>query len=270
MGCLALVTALAAAFPHALAAGDEGLPLLTEPSYGATVPYLGVPPWLESRVVYYNGFSRPDGAAELGSSAVEVRGRPLPTAAGFLGPGGTVPTQEQALHLVSPAFSPHRPVSFMVWWALTGPHQPGSCFGIIHLQGRGIVSLFSRGKGEWCALERPAGVFQVYYFPGIQSVNGIYDSDLASHLDLRPGVWHHSAVVISAASLCEVYTDGKLSFNVRIAGRNLEEGDGLADLTFGSPFPMALDEALVLNRALSAAEVEAYWTATHEMHQAGY
>lgn len=233
-------------------------------------PWLGIPPAFETRVVYYNGFSRPDGSPEIDRINAEPRCQIAVTPDGFLGPGAMIATNDHALHLISPAFSPHRPVSFFLWWALAGQHQPESCFGILHLQGRGIVSHFSRGKGEWCALQRPAGVFQVYYFPGIQNVNGIYDFDLAAHLDLSPDVWHHTALVISGASLCELYTDGRLVFSVRIAGRNFEEADALYDLTFGSPFPMKIDEAMVLNRALSADDVAYYYTATSQMRQAGY
>lgn len=233
-------------------------------------PWLGIPPAFETRVVYYNGFSRADGAPEIDRIHAEPRCQVAVTPDGFLGPGAMIATNDQALHLISPAFSPHRPVTFFLWWALAGQHQPESCFGILHLQGRGIVSHFSRGKGEWCALQKPAGVFQVYYFPGIQNVNGIYDFDLAAHLDLSPDAWHHTALVISAASLCELYTDGKRVFSVRIAGRNFQEADALHDLTFGSPFPMKIDEAMVFNRALSADEVAYYYTATSQMRRAGY
>jgi len=234
------------------------------------LPWLGIPPAFETRLVYYNGFSQPDGLPEVNRVSAEPRCRISVTPDGFLGPGALIATNEQALRLISPAFSPHRPVTFFLWWALAGQHQPESCFGILHLQGRGIVSHFSRGKGEWCALQKPAGVFQVYYFPGIQNVNGIYDFDLAAHLDLSPDAWHHTALVITAASLCELYTDGRLVFSVRIAGRPFEEADALQDLTFGSPFPMKIDEAAVFNRALSADEIAYYYTATWQMRQAGY
>jgi hypothetical protein len=174
--------------------------------------------------------------------------------------------------LRSPEFSPHRPLTVSFWWALQEDAKIDSGFNLVHLQGRGIVSHFSRGKGEWCALQRNAAILQVYYLPGIQNVNGIYDADWAAHIELKAGAWHHTALVIHGGSLVEVYTDGKLAWSVRIDGRPFNEEDKLNDLTIGTRGApaMAIDEVIILRRALTAEEIATYVTAVRQMREAGY
>jgi hypothetical protein len=247
-------------------------PVLTTPAYENLSPYASVPPYFEDRVIYYNGFGQEDGKPEIDKvKAQQVW--PIKTApGGFLGKGLVITGQNQALHLQSEAFSAHGPVAFSWWWAMSRDLKIDDGFDLFLLQGRGIIAHFSRGKGEWCALQRPAGVVQVYYFPDIQSVNGIYDFDLMAHLDLRIGVWHHGAMVITGGTLVEAYTDGEPVFSVRIKGRPLGPEDNLRDLIIGSAYgyPMMVDEVMAFNRAISGDEIREYVKAMRQMKTAGY
>ena len=238
----------------------------------AAVTELSVPPFLEDRLVYYRGFERADGTPAI--DALDAR----PTGRLAVGPGGirgrcAASDRAQALVLRSPAFSPHRPLSVAFWWALRDEPTPETCFGLFHLSGgRGYVSHFSRGKGTWCALARPAAILQVWNFPGIRNVNGIYDRDLAAHVELRAGAWHHAAIVFRGASLVEVYTDGRRAWSARLRGRPFAESDGVCDLVVGSRrgIRMALDEVMVFRRALAAEEIRTYVAAIRQMRAVGY
>ena len=253
------------ALPHARP------PLATEPGYTRLSPYVGIPPALEDRLIYYNGFEQPDAKPEVDAVAAAQVGKVTPSLSGMRG-RGAITNKAGALQLRSPELSPHNPLTVMFWWALTEDAKIDSGFNLVHLQGRGIVSHFSRGKGEWCALQRNAAILQVYYFPGIQNVNGIYDADWAAHIELKAGAWHHTALVIHGGSLVEVYTDGKLAWSVRIDGRPFNEEDKLNDLTIGTRGApaMAIDEVIILRRALTAEEIATYVTAVRQMREAGY
>lgn len=245
--------------------------LLTTPPYESLSPYLSLPPWLEDRLLYYNGFGRADGQAEIRRAEVTRVGT-LAAAEGFRGRGAMTGTG-RLLQVRSPAFSPHRPLSVCFWWAMREDPKPENCFGLFHLGGgRGIVSHFSRGRGQWCALKRPAAILQVYYFPGIRNINGIYDRDLLAHLDLRAGVWHHTAVVFRGASLVEVYTDGRQAWQARVRGRSFHEQDGLREITVGTRGTpsMAIDEVIILRRALTPDEIHAYVAAIRQMRDVRY
>jgi hypothetical protein len=255
-----------------LVSAVQGAPMLATPAYENLSPYASVPPYFENRLIYYNGFSQPDGKPEIDKTGAQ-QVWPIKTAAGgFLGKGLVITGANQALHLRGDVFSPERPVAFSWWWALSQDLTIDGGFDLFLLQGRGIISQFSRGKGEWCALQKPAGVVQVYYFPDIGNVNGIYDFDYMAHLDLRKGVWHHGAMVITGGSLVEAYTDGNLVFSTRTRGRPFGPEDNLHDLVIGSGYgyPMMVDEVMAFNRAITGDEIKAYITATRQMRDAGY
>jgi hypothetical protein len=247
-------------------------PVRTTPAFGSPTPYLCLPPAFEDRLLYYNSLDSKDGRPEIDTASAQQPGQLATGPAGMRG-GCAVAKQGQVLQLRSEAFSPDRPLTVAFWWALGEDGQPESTFGLFHLtNGKGFVSHFSRGKGEWCALERPAAVLQVYYLPGIANVNGIYDFDLAAHLELKAGVWHHTALVFRGASLVEVYTDGRRVWQTRVKGRPFSAEDGLHDLTIGSRhgLAMALDEILILARALAADEIGEYERAVRQMRAVGY
>jgi len=242
-------------------------PVRTTPAYDSVTPHVALPPWFEDRLLYYNSLDGPEGAPEIDKTAAHQAGQITTGPDGMRG-GCAVAKEGQALQLRGEAFSPHRPLTVAFWWALGEDGQIDSSFGLFHLtNGKGFVSHFSRGKGEWCALERPVAVLQVYYLPGIANVNGIYDGNLAAHLELKAGVWHHTALVFQGASLVEVYTDGAEAWQTRLKGRPFSEDDKLHDLAIGGRYglPVALDEVMILGRALTAEEIAEYVTAVRQM-----
>lgn len=263
---------LLCSFPLLLACGC-GAPRapVAMPQHREMTPHLGVPPALEDRLIYYNGFEQVGGRAEADAASTAQVGNVNSIPEGMRG-RGALTGKSGALQLRSPEFSPHKPLTVMFWWALEEDAKAESGFGLVHLQGKGIVSHFAAGKGPWCALQRNAAVLQVYYFPGIQNVNGIYDTDWAAHVALKAGAWHHTALVINGASLVEVYTDGRLAWKVRLDGRPFREDDKLSDLTLGTRGTpgLLIDEVLILRRALTADEIAGYCTAIRQMREAGY
>ena len=146
-------------------------------------------------------------------------------------------------------------------------------FDLFHLGGgKGFVSHFTRGKGTWCALEKPAGILQIYNLPGIKNLNGIYDRDWLANVDLRAWTWHHTALVFRGASLVEVYTDGAKAWEVRTRGRSFRAEDGIKALAVGARYgaPVVIDEVIVLRRALTSEEIADYVAAVTQMREAGY
>jgi hypothetical protein len=241
----------------------------TEPACESLTPHVSLPPWFEDRLLYYNGFEQAD--AELRSEGVAQLVKLDSTQDGFRGRAALTGTGKE-LRLRSDAFSPHRPLTISFWWALQEDPKLETCFGLVHLAGRGYISHFSRGKGTWCALQRPAAILQVYAIPGIKNVNGIYDSDLRAHVELKAGVWHHTALVVRGASLVEVYTDGRRAWAMRVRGRTFREDDGLRELSVGTRggIPMAIDEVAVLRRALTPEEIARYVAALSQMRTVDY
>jgi len=227
-----------------------------------------VPPWFSDCVAYHNAFEGSLDQADVNTEQIPVvrdarRGEvdaklaPVVTPEhGLFGQGLFVQDWRAPFMVRSPALSPHRPLTLSFWWALPQDLKVDGGYMLFEYTGGGYIGLFCRGKGEWCALQRPAGVFQIYYFPGIQNVNGIYDYDLLAHQDLRAGVWHHSAVVSRQARTAQVYTDGKLVFEVTTSGRDFTEQDALQSLAFGGPLYM--DELLILNRAVEGDMIADY------------
>ncbi len=235
-----------------------------------------VPPWLEGCVAYHNSFEGKIDAPDVNAAGIltdlayrnggDAAIKPLvPAERGFVGRGLLIQDWRAPLMLRGPALSPHRPLTLSFWWALPYDLALDGGYGLFSLNGKGMVSLFCRGKGEWCALQRPAGVFQVYYFQGIQNVNGIYDSDLLAHYDLHAGVWHHTAVVFRRATTCQVYTDGKPVFEVTISGREFSVADELTNLSFGGP--LLMDELLILDRAVDGDMIADYVRGTQRLRE---
>ncbi|MBC7286542.1 MAG: hypothetical protein H5T86_00555 [Armatimonadetes bacterium] len=232
---------------------------------------IALPPQFTDRLIYYNSFD--DAAGKPDWCATDISQGEVSTERGGIVGHRMAPVSRPALELRGPSLSPHLPLSVLFWWALERDPTIESCFGLLHLtNGRGFVSHFSRGRGTWCALQRPAAVLQVYYLPDVPNVNGIYDTDLAAHVELRAGVWHHTAVVIDAASRIDVYTDGRPVWSLRIGGRPLRADDRLEHLILGSQWgeKMALDEVIILRRAVGPEEIQDYYEAIRQMSRARY
>jgi len=253
-------------FASTLLLGALGAGAAEEP-----VPSLSLPPSFEDRLLYYASFDRPDGQPDVCRDGVEVQTRLQPHAKGFRGRGALTGTGNE-LRLRSPAFSPHLPLTVSFWWAFLEQPKLETCFGLVHLQGRGYISHFSRGKGTWCALQRPAAILQVYAIPGIKNVNGIYDHDLWARVDCRPGTWHHTALVVRGASLVQVATDGRRAWQVRVRGRTFRKDDQIVNLSIGTRqgIRMAIDEVVILRRALSVNEIADHVAALTQMRQVNY
>lgn len=214
------------------------------------------PPWFSESLVYHNDFEGDDFEPRVCTEGLEATVPTGDPVAGMLGSGALVGGEANRLIVRGPGLSPHRPLTVSLWWALPEDLPIDGGFGLIDLTGSGYVGLFCRGKGEWCGLQRPAGVFQIYYFDGIQDVNGVYDLDLASSLELSAGVWHHTAVVFRRASSVSVYTDGEFTYEATTVGRAFLEEDGLMKLEV--PGALAVDDVAILDRAIDGALLSDY------------
>jgi hypothetical protein len=240
-------------------------------SADSVADYLSLPPVWEDRVIYYQSFEGEGGLPDVNAAGLELMETMNTRTGGMRGRCG-VPGDVRSVQLRGMALSPHRPLTVSFWWALQEDADRDSGFGLFHLtNGRGFVSHFAR-SGPWCALDRPAGVLQVYYLPDIKNVNGIYDRNLMAHVELKDGVWHHTTIVIKAGSFVSLYTDGEKLFEIRITGRSFRESDQLNHVILGSngELPVALDEIIILNRPLLDEEIASYVQAIRQMHSVNY
>ena len=242
----------------------------------ATVPVaypatacLYIPPWLESRVVYYNPFEgAPDAPTVNTIEAETIIGGGI-AADGLAGAGLKVAEagkRPPPIQLKSPALTPDRPLTLSLWYRLDAPMVAETCLHLVTLRGgRGMVANFIRGKGEWCALKEPRFVFQVVYYEGIPDINGIWDGNAW----LEPSVWHHAAMVFANASEVDVYWDGQRRSHHMIKGRRFVATDG-GVVEFGPNWlfhPMTLDDIMVVDRALTGDEIAAYVLAVHRRRE---
>ncbi len=168
--------------------------------------------------------------------------------------------------------SPHQPRTFSFWWALTEAHPDDGRINWLRLinRQRGYLSYFSKGKGQWKALEEPAGSLQVWNLDGIANTEARTDLTMRETVDLTPGVWHHTAAVITGRSVA-VYIDGELWREIQLEGRAIDAEHGMIHLTIGGAAehftPMLLDEIIILKQALSADAIDAYFQAVRAQMQ---
>lgn len=264
--CLSLLNALLAA----------GLPMfvlaicLLRPLHAAPAeaePPVLVPPWFQDSLIYHNSFEQAGALPETNTASIQMLDgsatNPMPH--GLFGHGLRLEAN-QSFKLHSPVFSPHQPFTISFWWALGEDAKIDTGFNLFGLNGNGYIGHFVRGKGDWCALQRPTGVFQVYNFHGIQNTNLLYDYNLAASVNLKAGVWHHTAAVFRAASIVEIYTDGKKVTDIQIEGRLFRPEDNIQQLECG---PLGnggtLDEFIILDRAVSAESIARYYSVISQM-----
>lgn len=214
------------------------------------------PAWMASHVLVYASFDAGTPSPERLVQGVRLKENSAVDMADAGLFGSALRATERTLALEGDRLSPHRPLTLMFWWRLERDHPVDGYFGWYQFTGRGFTSAFSRGKGEWCALTRPAGVMQVYHLPGIPNVNHLFDLDLARSLDLRGGVWHHLAAVFRPGSEIVLYLDGKRAAEVTTQGRGFRAEDGLRTLDLGPG--LVLDEVIILERALEGEQIEEY------------
>lgn len=219
------------------------------------------PLWFQNSLIFYNGFDAPPVSTPL----IEATGGPADAAPGGLF-GHGLSTLTAPLALRGPVLSPNRPLTLSFWWALPADLPVDGGFSLFSLTGKGQISAFCRGKGDWCGLQRPAGVAQVYDFPGVQNVNDIYDFDLQKSLDLHAGAWHHTAVVFRRSSLVQIYTDGKLATEIVTSGREWNLADGLTSLSLGGG--VLLDDVAILDRAIDGDSIADYYKGVWQLRRA--
>jgi hypothetical protein len=236
---------------------------------GYTTPYISLPPSWENRVIYYQSFEQNE--SEINDSKLESSEKMDNKSGGIRGKCA-IPSNAKFIQLKGKALSPDKPLAVSFWWSIQKEADKNSGFGLFHLtNGKGFISNFVR-SGPWCALEKPAAALQVYYLPDIQNINGIYDYDVINSLLLKPGEWHHTAIVFTAGSMVSVYTDGKIVSQTRLTGRSFSESDNLNLMILGSngELPVALDEIIILDRPLLDEEIAEYNNIIRQMNRAGY
>ena len=228
----------------------------------ATIP---IPDSLQDRVIYYNGFGAANGKAEINKIAAKERlNISHLTKRGILGKGYLSSAGwKDGVFISSKDISPAKALSISVWWALEKDFEPGKVFQVFTLGGKGknYISSFVRGGGEdkWCALKKPAGIFQVYNFPGIKNINGIYKRDIMKFLNLKAGVWHNTTVTFSTGQDIILYQDGNKVAEYILQGRPLLKKDEIKKVSFGwSNYPMFLDEISICDRVLRPGEIAEY------------
>ncbi|MBA2480228.1 MAG: hypothetical protein H0V44_06170 [Planctomycetes bacterium] len=213
------------------------------------------PAWFQDNAIFYQDFSQGADRPRLNSADLRITGgEAAAVRAGFLGQAWSLEATE--LVLSGPMLSPHRPLTISLWWSLPRDLPITGGFGLAALTGTGFISSFVSGKGEWCALQRPAGVLQMQRLAGIQDVNHLYDLDIAAHVDLRANVWHHTALVIAQASTAKLIIDGRLVGEATASGRFFTIGDELVNLRCGRG--IIIDELCVLARAIDVALIPDY------------
>ena len=233
--------------------------------------YLYIPPDLAGSVVFYHSFSRGADQPEINLLKARIttagNGRIAPALTG----SGYRHTAKKggALGLTALSRPLTKPITVSLWFRLEEPMRPETCFHLISLRANGYISNFVRGKGQWCALQQPTFVVQLYRFPGISNVNGIRFGDAW----LPERKWHHAAVSVSEGSRVRVYWNARLRSEFCTRGRLFNAGDAIKGIDLGPHWlghPMTIDEVLILNRPLSPADVQAYVTAVRKLADARF
>ncbi len=240
--------------------------VVVQTGYSEEKAAIPIPASLQDSVIYYNSFEASNGKAEINKiAAKEQLNISHLTERGIVGKGYlSAAGWKDGVIVISKDLSPYKARSISVWWALDKDFEAGRVSQVFALRGKGkgYISAFFRGGGEdgWCALKKPAGIFQVYNFPGIKNINGIYNRDIVQLLSLKAKVWHNTIVTFSAGQDIVLYQDGNKVAEYVLQGRPLRENDGInkIDIGFGGNYPMFLDEIAIYNRVLSPEEIEEY------------
>jgi hypothetical protein len=219
------------------------------------------PQWFRDAAIYFHDFESE--TPLLDSEKLQSQAVAKPPAWGLFG-GGLATTDKPNLKLRGAALSAHGPLTISFWWSLPRDLPIDGAFNQFQLSGKGIINAFVKGKGEWCDLKKPAGVCQIYYFGGIQNVNGIYDFDLQKSLDLRANIWHHSAAVLRGGNTFQFFTNGKLVSEMTTSGRGWNAADELQNLEIGGG--VILDDVAILNRAVDGDFLADYYRGVKQLH----
>jgi len=231
---------------------------------------LTVPPFLETRVAYFDSF---DGEApEVNRAGISSVGRSRIVPGGFSGRCASL-ADRMPLVLTGAALSPHRPLTIAFWWSLPDglARNAGGQFFAITGATNGYISVFIRG-GPWCALTDSAQVMQVYRFQGIRDHNGIFDRSLRQNMDLGSDKWHLTVFTAAGGAELKLYLDGALMADHVLRGRTLTADDGLHKVTFGTfpgPSGLYIDELIVLDAALDHRQVGELYESVRSLRQIG-
>ena len=168
--------------------------------------HFSLPASWDEHVVFYHSFSHSAEQAEIPLPGSHVlSGQHGERVAGLTGYGFRHTDGKAALTLQPMQWSLAKPITVSMWWRLAEPMKPETGFHLVTLGANGYISNFVRGKGEWCALQKPTFVIQSYNFPGISNVNGIgYGDGWVSER-----VWHHVALAVVGGLRVSVYWDGR-------------------------------------------------------------
>src|ERR1700685_2981572 len=134
---------------------------------------LYLPPSFADRVVFYQGFELPDARPEINRIGAQISGSSNIESDGFAGHASRSNQPQigqKACTVHSPRLAADRPLTVMRWWRVDTAMKETSSFQLIALLGKGHISCFVHGKGEWCALKRPTMFVQVDHFPAIANV----------------------------------------------------------------------------------------------------
>jgi hypothetical protein len=232
--------------------------------------FLYLPPGIADHVVFYHSFAQGLMTPDLNLIGATLTLAKNDVAEGLVGAGymagsGTAAKKKGRFVVHSPALSVRKPITAMCWWRLDEPMKEETGFGVLALRGKGWISMFVAGKGPWCALKEPTYVFQCHNFEGMENHNDVQ----GGRAWFEPKVWHHAAISVSGASDIRIYWDGRMRNQYVPKERILEEGD-INSVEFGDSGDnpaMTLDEIVILDRALSADEIQAYVTAVKALAQ---
>lgn len=234
--------------------------------------FMYLPPRIADRVVFYHSFEKGLQQAEINSIGAKISAVELPPAKGLTGNGcqtGSIAGGKKgSFRLQSPALGVSKPLTVMFWWRLDEPMKEETSFNVVMVSGnKGYISNFVHGKGEWCALKEPTYCFQVWNFPGIENHNDVW----GGRVWIEPRAWHHAAMTLSGACEIRLHWDGRLRTLHAPKGRAFHEGEtGAIELGSGGQQPaMTLDEVIVLDRALSTEEIQAYVLAVQRLAERG-
>jgi len=244
----------------------------TQPASQPAERCMYIPPDWADRVVYYNSFERGIDQPEVNSTGGRTTGPRSAGVEGLAGKGCDFPARTDAkrgLVLSGVSFPLHRPLTVMLWWKPTAPMRQTSGFHLISLSGKGYISNFVRGQGDWCGLKEPTFVLQVYNWQNVPNYNGIRHGSGWVEADR----WHHAAIVVSKGSNVRVYWDGKLRCDYTIEGRLFRPDDVIKGIELGPHWlfhPMTIDEVMILDKALSPEEIAGYIVAVRELSVMGF
>ncbi len=218
--------------------------------------YLTLPPSWAGRVVYYHGFEKSPGEAEMNLKGVKIACTSKDMADdGFFGKALKC-DPKQPYRIAGEALSASKPLTLLAWWRLDEEMKDESCFHLITLCGRGHIASFVRGKGEWCGLREPTYISQIHGFTDIPNHNNPWGGRAV----FPKGEWHHCAISVGNANEVKIYWDGKLRETITAKGRRFAPDD-TSVAEFGSNWlghPMSIDEVVITDRVLSEDEIANY------------